>query len=284
MGHRTKHVRNRFITFLETNVTAKLIILAIIFFIFWQAPDSTDLFSMFTLLATYYHEMSHGLAARAVGMEFSHVKINSDGNGYAQIYYHETKNKLHDNMKNSFVSFAGPLGGPLIGTALLMLSAHRHIILKRTLSMFGLMILFSTAIWVRGKDLGYLFLYLLGAFLLYASVRFPAWGQRAILRFLGIHACMAVFTEMDYLFSRTVRQFEDKVNDISLDEKMIRKFLKVKKKTEYTDTGEIQKMLGVPYESVAFAVITVSLLLMGIALVYIHYREKKRTQADLLPQ
>jgi hypothetical protein len=253
-----------------------------VFFVFWQSPDFSELFSMFTIMATYYHEMCHGLVALAVGMEFSHVYIASDGNGYAQIYFYETKDKFRDQVLNSLVSFAGPLGGPLIGGILLFLSAHSKETLKRTNAIFGMMILFSSIIWVRGKDIGFLFIYILGIALLYISIRFPPYAQRAVIRFLGIHACMAVFTEMDYLFSRTVREFEEKTEYLDETEKFLRKKV-LKKDQQLTDTGEIQKLLGVPYDNVALAVMAISLLVMAASLYYIHYREKQRKKQTLLP-
>jgi hypothetical protein len=259
--------------FFEVNVVRKLIVLAFVFFVFWQSPESTELFSIFTILATYYHEMSHGIVALLVGMDFTHINIKSSGDGYAQIYY-ETKD-AHADVKNAVVSLAGPLGAPVLGTILLVLSCHGHVAMKRSLAMLSLCMIFTCAIWVRGKDLGISFLYIIGLFLLYTAIKFPSWALRSTMRFFGIHACTSVFTEVDYLFSRTVAEFEERVGDLSMDEKMMKKFLK-KKSSALTDTGEIQKLIGVSYQTVGFSVILISLVLMGMALYYVHYRESKR--------
>ncbi len=52
--------------------------------ILWQTTLGSFLLYPFTILATWFHEMGHGLAALLTGREFERLQIFSDGSGVAE--------------------------------------------------------------------------------------------------------------------------------------------------------------------------------------------------------
>ncbi|KAL0477764.1 ribosome biogenesis GTPase RsgA [Acrasis kona] len=289
MRSRRTALREKSIQFLETGVVKKLLILAFVFFVFWQSPDNIDLFSPFTILATYYHETSHGFVALISGFEFSHVSISYDGNGYAE-YFIDDVSKKDEKFYVSLISLAGPVGAPILGGSLLIASSHGGKVISTTLAFLGFSIIGCCARWLRKSDVSaYVCMYVLGIFLIYASIKIPTTYKRAVARFLAIQACTCIFTELDYLFSRTMEEFEDKNSD---EDPVIKRLLKGRKKgkkqvVDYTDMGEIQHMLGFNYETVAYSVVVFSIAIMAVGLFYVHYRDKRRQtkrQSLVLPQ
>lgn len=95
----------------------------------------------FTLLATWVHEMGHGVTALALGGAFSRLLINADASGLAYA-------SARDGWPAAAVSLGGLLAPPVVGTMLLV-SARGQWRARIALVVVGVAMVASTVLWVR---------------------------------------------------------------------------------------------------------------------------------------
>lgn len=88
-----------------------LIAAAIVTVAVWQLPGGNYILYPFTILATWFHEMAHGLMALLMGGRFTKLLIFSNGSGVA--YY--TGPLFFEPISRALVAAAGPMGPPLAG-------------------------------------------------------------------------------------------------------------------------------------------------------------------------
>lgn len=174
----------------------------------------------FTILATWFHEMGHGLIAIVLGGRFEKLMIFSNGSGLA---YHSGHLAL-DRIGRALVSAGGLMGPPVVGSVLLLASRHRQSA-RLALRVLGTLLLLSTLIWVRSL-FGWLMLPLIGLAILYLSLESVAWLQRFAAQFLGVQACISSYRQLDYLFSYSAT---------------------IGGRTMLSDTGRIAQQLVLPY-------------------------------------
>lgn len=161
----------------------------------WQFPEGRIALYPFTILATWFHEMGHGLAALITGSRFDHLVIFSDGSGYASITRPGDGYRLTD----AVIAASGPLG-PAVAGSLLLLASGTPRRSGRALTVLGAALALSAAIWVRSV-VGLLVLPMLGiGILAIAAYAKPAY-QRLAVQVLGVQACISVWRQFDYLFS-----------------------------------------------------------------------------------
>ena len=161
----------------------------------WQFPEGRMALYPFTILATWFHEMGHGLAALLTGSRFDRLVIFSDGSGYAAIMRPGDGFRLTD----AIIAASGPVG-PAIAGSVLILASRTPRRSGHALTMLGAALVLSATIWVRSLA-GLLVLPLLGvAILAIAAYARPAW-QRLVVQVLGVQACISVWRQFDYLFS-----------------------------------------------------------------------------------
>jgi hypothetical protein len=163
--------------------------------ILWQLPGGRYILYPFSILATWFHEMGHGLIALALGGQFQRLVIFSDGSGVA--YY--THLSFFGPIGPSLVAAAGPMGPPIAGAALLLASRSFHAA-SLSLKILGSFLLISTLIWVRSW-FGLLLVPLLGVAILGIALSSPRWVQGLTIQFLGVQACVSTYHQLDYLFS-----------------------------------------------------------------------------------
>lgn len=161
----------------------------------WQTQVGGMVLYPFTILATWFHEMGHGLAALLTGSRFDHLMIFSDGSGYASFL------RPVDGWRitGALIAAAGPLG-PAVAGSLLIVASRTPESSRRALMWLGGSLMLSTFIWVRSLT-GWLLL----PFIAGAILGISAWGSPATRRFavqlLGVQACISVWRQFDYLFS-----------------------------------------------------------------------------------
>ena len=197
-----------------------LLLAAFITVVLWQIPFGNFVLYPFTILATWFHEMGHGLTAIALGGRFEKLMIFSNGSGLA---YHSGHLALGP-FGRALVSTGGLIGPPVAGAALLLASRHRKSA-RQALFVLGTLLLLSTLIWVRSLY-GWLLLPALGLATLYLSLESIAWLQVFAVQFLGVQACISSYRHLDYLFSHSAT---------------------IGGKTMLSDTGRIAQMLILPY-------------------------------------
>ncbi len=161
----------------------------------WHSPLAIVLYP-FTLLATWFHEMGHGLAGMAVGAEFVSLVILPDGSGYTMSLPPQDISPLG----RAFISAGGPLGPAIAGGGLIIASRWRKGSVA-ALVLFAAALLLSTVLVVDGLT-GWIVLPILAAVLLgFAGFASPRHRQLA-LKFCGIQGCISTYVSLDYLFSR----------------------------------------------------------------------------------
>jgi hypothetical protein len=161
-------------------------------------PFGSLLLYPFTLLATWVHEMGHGLTALVVGGGFTHLEIFADASGLAYTSHGSSTHAL-----GAWISLGGLVAPPIVGAFVLALARgpRRAQIILVT---FAATLVVSLAIWVRSLT-GFVAMPLVAALL--ASVVF--WGsprERMFLaQFLGLRLALDTLGRgLDYIFTDTV--------------------------------------------------------------------------------
>ncbi|MDR9898149.1 M50 family metallopeptidase [Aetokthonos hydrillicola Thurmond2011] len=172
-----------------------LIVAAIATSLLWQIPAGHYILYPFTILATWFHEMGHGLAAILLGGQFQQLRIFPDGSGVA---YHSGGLFLGP-IGRAIVSAAGPMGPPIAGSVLI-LASRSFKTANLSLKILGCFLIISTLIWVRSL-FGLIAVPLLGLIILAIAFRSPRWMQEFAIQFLGVQACVSTYLQLDYLFS-----------------------------------------------------------------------------------
>lgn len=172
-----------------------LVLIGVISILLWQSPYGGYLLYPFSILATWFHEMGHGLAALAFGNDFERLVIFPDGSGYA---LHLSEGEL-SRIEQAVIAASGLLG-PTVAGCLLILASRTHRATKLALILLGIALIGSTVIWVRSTT-GWAILPALGA----ASLALAYYGREAYRRFavqfLGVQGCVSIYRDFGYLFS-----------------------------------------------------------------------------------
>ncbi len=172
-----------------------LMLIAVASVLLWQTTVGSFLLYPFTILATWFHEMGHGIAAMLTGSTFERLMIFGDGSGVAETLRPADASRLTD----ALVSASGPLG-PAIAGSLLIIASRSEQNTRIALIVLGAALMISTFIWVRSLT-GWLVLPPLGVAIL-ALARFGAGPQQRLgIQLLGVQACISVWKQFGYLFS-----------------------------------------------------------------------------------
>ena len=144
---------------------ALLLGIALASIILWQTTLGSLLLYPFTILATWFHEMGHGIAAMLTGRGFERLQIFADGSGVAESLRPADGYRLTD----ALVAASGPLG-PAIAGALLIISSRSPTATRNALAVLGVALILSTLIWVRSLT-GWLVLPALGIAIVVLALR-----------------------------------------------------------------------------------------------------------------
>jgi hypothetical protein len=174
---------------------ATLMGLALVCILAWQTYWGSVLLYPFSILATWFHEMGHGLATILVGGSFERLLIYQDGSGVAQSLLPADSSVFSDAM----ISAAGPLGPPIAGALLIIASRSRRAT-HAALAVLAAALLISTLIWVRSLA-GWIVLPAIGLALLAIVWRGSPKVQDFTVQLLGVQACISTWHDTGYLFS-----------------------------------------------------------------------------------
>lgn len=161
----------------------------------WQTTLGSLLLYPFTILATWFHEMGHGIAALLTGRGFERLLIFADGSGVAESMRPADGYRLTD----ALVAASGPLG-PAIAGALLIVASRSPAATRNALAVLGAALVLSTLIWVR-SPIGWLVLPSLGLAIALLALRGSEAWRRFAIQFLGVQAAISAWQQFDYLFS-----------------------------------------------------------------------------------
>jgi hypothetical protein len=161
----------------------------------WQTTLGSLLLYPFTILATWFHEMGHGIAAMLAGRGFEQLLIFADGSGVALSMRPVDGYRLTD----ALVAAGGPFG-PAVAGALLIIASRSPAATRNALAVLGVALIASTLIWVRSLT-GWLVLPALGIAIVGLALRGSPYWQGLAIQLLGVQACISVWRQFDYLFS-----------------------------------------------------------------------------------
>lgn len=190
---------------------------AIATIVLWQVPGGNYILYPFTLLATWFHEMAHGLTAVLFGGKFDRLIIFSNGSGIA--YY--AGPLFFEPVSTVLVAAAGPMGPPLAGAGLIMASRNPKAS-SMILKLLGIFMIVSTLVWIRSL-FGFVAVFVLGSYVLGMSFVRSEGLRNFAVQFIGVQACVATYFQIDYLFSYSAGPLG------------------------VSDTGRIQQILLLPY-------------------------------------
>jgi hypothetical protein len=169
--------------------------IAIALVVLWQTTLGSLLLYPLTILATWFHEMSHGIAAMATGSRFERLLIFSSGSGVAQILTPNGDSRF----QVAVVAASGPMGPAVAGALLIIASRNIHGA-RNALLMLGAALILSTVIWVRSLT-GWIVLPGSGTAILALAYRGTPSQQRLGTQILGVQACISAWKQFGYLFS-----------------------------------------------------------------------------------
>ena len=162
----------------------------------WNLPHGGFVLYPFKLLATWLHEMSHGIVMAATGPGFDHILVFRDTSGLA---YSSTK---MGGWSLPLIAAAGYMGTPLWGALLLRVTptAARARIALAVLG--GLMVL-SAFVFVAVDDGGDAFgpwaIGIMGASIIAIAFLVPARLRRTLAHFVAAQACINALLDIRVL-------------------------------------------------------------------------------------
>ena len=197
-----------------------LVLLGFISILLWRSPYGAYIMYPFSILATWFHEMGHGLAAMAFGNDFERLVIFPDGSGYA-LHIGDSE---PGRVSMAVIAAAGLLG-PTVAGCLLILASRTPKMTKGALIALGAALIGSTLIWVRSTT-GWMVLPALGAICLGLAFYGREQYRRFAVQFLGVQGCISIYRDFGYLFTEGGM---------------------MEGRMQVSDTGHIEQALVLPY-------------------------------------
>jgi hypothetical protein len=206
----------------------------------WHLPGGNYLLYPFTILATWFHEMAHGLAALLLGGHFRKLLIFSDGSGLASY----SGPLFLDRIGRALVAASGPLGPPVAGAGLIIASRNTRSA-SLCLKLLGAFLLISTVVWVRSL-FGCIAVPVIGLVILTVALKGSPRTQEFAVQLLGVQACISTYRQLSYLFTYSAGPLG------------------------ISDTAQIQQALWLPYWfwGALIAVSSFLILVMSLRLAY----------------
>ncbi|BAQ65817.1 M50 family metallopeptidase [Geminocystis sp. NIES-3709] len=216
--------------------------------VLWQFSWGNYILYPFSILATWFHEMGHGLTAMLLGGNFQKLVLFSNGSGVA---YHSGHLFL-GRIGRALVS-AGGLLGPAIAGSLFIISSRRYKTAHYTLMFLGCFLLISVLLWVR-SFFGIIAITLWGLGIIYLSYKTDKEVQGFAIQFLGVQAIISCYHQIGYLF----------MNNAVINGRYMT-----------SDTGQIAKQLFLPHWFWAILIIIATILLLFYSLRIAYFDEYK---------
>ena len=216
---------------------------AIAAFILWQFWWGNYVLYPFTILATWFHEMGHGLTAMLLGGNFEKLLIFPNGSGVAS----NSGSLFLGRIGRALVAAGGPMGPAIVGAGLI-LSSRRHQNAHYTLMFLGCFLILSVLFWIRSV-FGIIAISLWGLTLIWMSLKTNPWWQVWMIQFMGVQAIVSVYHQVDYLF----------MNQVIIGGQQM-----------FSDTGQIARQLFLPHWFWAILIIIISfwLLVQSLRMAY----------------
>lgn len=216
----------------------------------WQVPFGRYVVYPFSMLATWFHEMGHGMTALLLGGSFDRLQITLDLGGVAT---HSVSNGFFQGL----VAMGGLMGPAVAGSALILLGRSRALTAPTLYALGGSMI--ASTLLLGKTSIGMWCIAAFGAAILYATRKMGETARRLFLHLLGVQTAMGVFNQIDYLFMRQAT---------------------VGGRTLPSDVAVVADhlLLPVPFWSYGLTAATVGMLAASL---YLAYRPQRTAQAGM---
>ncbi len=172
-----------------------LVAAAVVTVVLWQFPWGNYVLYPFSILATWFHEMGHGLTAMLLGGDFKQLLIFPNGSGVATYAGPVVLGRLGQ----ALVAAGGPMGPPIAGAGLILASRHYRATHYSLIGLGGVLLI-SAVIWVRSA-FGLMVIPLFGVGILAIALKGPRWLKAFAIQFLGVQACISTYHQINYLLS-----------------------------------------------------------------------------------
>jgi hypothetical protein len=170
---------------------------AVTLLLYYVVPYGRVIARPLLLLSTLVHELGHGVAAVITGGDFVDFRMWWDGSGVAR------HSGGSGRFTRAFIAAAGLLG-PAFMAALGLWLGRKPARAKKTLAVFGVLLLVALALVVRGA-FGMVFVAVVAALLLLIGLKGSARVAQTTLLFVASQLALAVFSRADYLFTATAQ-------------------------------------------------------------------------------
>lgn len=158
----------------------------------WQLPYGGVVLYPFKLLATWIHEMSHGLVMLASGAGFESLHIYRDTSGIAHAVSGTSM------VGRALIASAGYMGASILG-AFALVMAHSGRACRMTLALIGAAMAASALLWVE-NDFGALVAWTGAALFGGAAALLPEKWASWALSFVAAQACINAVLDIRVLF------------------------------------------------------------------------------------
>jgi len=158
----------------------------------WQLPFGGFLLYPFKLLATWMHELSHGLVMMATGAGFDRMEVYRDGSGLA--YWGHGVGPV----RGALIAAAGYMGTPVFGVALLVVGQTVRGA-RWALAALGAMLL-ASAVLVVANEFGQVSLAATGAVVIGVAALVPERWAVLVAHFVAAQACVNAVLDIRVLF------------------------------------------------------------------------------------
>jgi hypothetical protein len=152
----------------------------------WNLPFGGVLLYPFKLLATWMHELSHGIAMMGCGAGFDHILVYRDTSGLAY-----ARNSVGP-FGSAVIAGAGYMGTPVWGALLFVLSPDARTARRALLVLAGCLVvtaLFVVAPTEKEAEFGPYVVGAMGAAVLVCALVLPARVRVFVAHFLAAQAC-----------------------------------------------------------------------------------------------
>jgi hypothetical protein len=162
----------------------------------WNLPFGGLLLYPFKLLATWIHELSHGIAMLACGVGLDRLDIFRDTSGMAH-----ARAATGSAVGSAVIAAAGYMGTPLWGAALLVIASTATAARRALLVLAAALLV--TAIVVVANPFGQYAIAAIGIGVAVAALLLPARGVLAVAHFLAAQACVNALLDIRVLLRPT---------------------------------------------------------------------------------
>jgi hypothetical protein len=157
----------------------------------WLLPFGSFVIYPFSVLATWAHELGHGLAALASGGRFLKLEIFPGLSGMATT-------ATASDAARALTAAGGLVGAPLLGAAVVALGVKRSWS-RAMLCAIAAALALSVALVVR-NPFGVVILVALGALAVAAALKLSEWKRFVGVQLVGIQLALSALRSWDYLF------------------------------------------------------------------------------------